>query len=50
MTIKDIPENEWNILREDYKDELLCMNEIDEDEYYVMLENSERRNEHSDIS
>lgn len=37
IAIKDIPEETWNKLREDYKDELATMSSIEEDELNSMI-------------
>lgn len=40
IAIKDIPEETWKKLREDYQDELATMSSIEEDELNIMLANS----------
>lgn len=37
ILIKDIPEETWNKLREDYQDELIAMTSIEEDELNSMI-------------
>ena len=40
MKVEDIPNDIYEALREDYKDELATMNEIDEDELWCMYHSS----------
>lgn len=42
IKVSDIPDDEWNSLREDYQDELSCIDYVDEDEYLIMLSISQK--------
>ena len=48
VKIADIPKETWDSLREDYKDELLCMECVDEDELDNMICASKKENKTSD--
>lgn len=48
IAIKDIPEETWNKLREEYQDELATMSSIEEDELNCMIVNSKNNNEKFD--
>lgn len=49
IAIKDIPAETWNKLREDYKDELATMREIEEDELNCMLHNSKEQEPNDNV-
>ena len=49
LAVKDISEEDWTALREDYQDELSCMDSVDEDELEVMLYVSRKRKEKKNV-
>lgn len=42
MKVSDISNEDWNILRPDYQDELSTMKYVDDDEFEIMLLNSKK--------
>ena len=50
IAIKDIPDETWNKLREDYRDELATMTSIEEDELNCMIHNSKEQESNDDAS